>query len=115
MATKARDKKTVSKEEKDTPEGAAVALGEQDGAAVLTLCGVVDIFEANTLLGAARRALAASRPVRLDLARAVRLDLSAWQVVCALGCEVRAAGLDFSLDAVPPALARTMTDSGLAP
>ena len=76
------------------------------GEGTLTLCGVVDIFEAEALREAALRALGdgSAAVLQIDLSRAERLDVSALQTLSALRHGVEAAGRTSAISDVPDVL-----------
>jgi anti-anti-sigma regulatory factor len=60
---------------------------------VLTLTGVIDIFEADSFHAVATQAADDPAPiVRVDLSRADQLDISALQILCSLRRTLEASG-----------------------
>ena len=81
----------------------------------LRLAGVMDIFEAAALRDAACKALADAKAgaTRVDLADVERLDLTAAQILIALGREITAAGRAFGIDRAPERLTPTLAWVGV--
>ncbi|MGI4791611.1 MAG: STAS domain-containing protein [Janthinobacterium lividum] len=92
----------------------AVGYRRRGGEGTLTLRGTVDIFEAQSLRAAALRALGDSKAqtLRLDLAHAERLDVSALQVLCALRRDLETQGRTLICLPVPSAVADACEATG---
>jgi anti-anti-sigma factor len=63
----------------------------------LTLTGKLDVFEAPALLQAARQAVAAARPIIVQVAGLERVDASIFQVLLALQQEAQRQGQSVQL------------------
>jgi anti-anti-sigma regulatory factor len=86
---------------------------KQGGA--LTLTGVVDIFEAESLHAAAARALKDLKTdaLTIDLARLERLDVAALQILLALRSDFCATGRRISFCNTPAAVEATLAGVGI--
>jgi anti-anti-sigma factor len=81
---------------------------------ILRLSGVVDVADANTLLGVAREAArGAPLAVVVDLQEVDRLDTSATQVLLALQGALAARGGALRIESTPPAVAELWRRAGL--
>lgn len=81
----------------------------------LRLKGVVDIFEASTLLATAQRALRDSqaKSLTLDMSEVERLDLSAVQILLTLKRDFTAQGHTFDTTGSTESVTRTLSLLGV--
>ena len=92
---------------------AVVADAERPDRSRLLLRGRVTVASAARLREAALAAVASGRDVTVDCAAAEHLDVSALQILIALGREVFAAGRQCDVAGVPPAVAELFRLAGL--
>ena len=81
---------------------------------VLTVCGPLRLAEVAEWLDMARRAVARRLPVELDLREAEHMHAGAWQVLCALARELRAAGSAARVLGMSPSAANACALLGLS-
>ncbi len=97
-----------------TAEAKTASYTRRQTKGILTLGGVVDIFEASELYAHIKRAVADEKAltVQINLAQTERLDTSAIQLLFALRRALTAAGRACALDGASPALTRTLALAG---
>lgn len=70
-----------------------MGIDEHEDRTVLSVRGPLRLAEVAEWLELVRRALARGLPLELDLREAEHMHAGAWQVLCALARDMRAAGL----------------------
>lgn len=90
-----------------------IVLDQNELQYVICLEGEIDIASAAELKKLLLEALASGKELRVDLARATELDVTALQLFWAAGREASAAGVGFNLAGeVPAAITSTLGDAG---
>ncbi len=89
-----------------TSETSGVQYRRQKTTGILTLTGIVDIFEAASLHASAMNALTDTKAttVRLDLTHAERLDLTALQILLTLRAALEESGRTLTVSEMPASL-----------
>jgi anti-anti-sigma factor len=90
-----------------------IEVHEAEGSVVVALSGSVDIFEAGALHERAREITALNRDVVVDLGDAVRMDVSAIQILLAMKEAQRERGRRFSIISAPDGIREDWRLTGL--
>jgi anti-anti-sigma regulatory factor len=91
----------------------AIVLTQDETESAIALDDAIDISAAAELKAALLTALGNAKPVRVSLAAAVYLDVTAVQLLWAAGRQARGLGVDFEIAGpIPDAVSSALADAG---